>query len=228
MADKLDIIFEDKNLLVVNKPSGLVVHEGTKTKITLVDLLARHLPASPLKHERYGLLHRLDKNTSGVLLVAKTKSTFNYLKNLFQKRQIEKEYLALVHGKLTPKKGIIRIPLARGLVQKTKFEPTETGKLAETKYEVIKYIGNYTYLKAYPKTGRTHQIRIHLASIGYPIVGDKVYGKKDVFDFQFLHAHRISFENSNGKEREFVAPLSVELRKILNQKSRIRNQGKAE
>jgi len=219
MINKLDIIFEDKNLLVVNKPSGLVVHEGVKTAETLVDLIAKHLPKSKLSNERYGLLHRLDKDTSGVLLVAKTKQSFDYLKNLFQTRKIEKEYLALVHGKITPRQGIINIPLARGLVEKTTFEPAATGKPAETKYRVIEYKNDFTYLKAYPKTGRTHQIRIHLASIGHPIVGDKIYGKKDGFDYQFLHAHRIVFTDSVGKKREFIAPLPVELRNILNQES---------
>ena len=219
-ADKLDIIFEDKNILVINKPSGLVVHEGIKTAKTLTDLIAKHFPGSPLKGKRYGLLHRLDKETSGVLLVAKNQASFDHLKNLFKTRRIKKEYLALVHGKVTPRRGIIKIPLARGLVKKTTFEPAEAGKPAETKYEVIKYKPGFTYLRVYPQTGRTHQIRIHLASIGHPIVGDKTYGKRDdTFDFQFLHAYQISFIDSAGKKREFVAPLPSKLKKILNHES---------
>lgn len=216
MINKLNIIFEDKNLLVIDKPAGLTVHEGTKTKSTLVDLIAEHNPKSPLKDERYGLVHRLDKETSGVILVAKTIPNFEYLKQLFKDRKIAKEYLALVHGKITPKQGVIKIPLARGLVNKTKFEPSATGRIAETKYEVIEYKSGYTYLRAYPKTGRTHQIRIHFASLSYPVVGDKAYGKNDGFNNMFLHAHKVSFIDENGKQRQFVASLSKSLTIILD------------
>lgn len=217
MENKLNIIFEDRDLLVINKPAGLTVHEGTKTKTTLVDLIAEHNPKSKLKDERHGLLHRLDKETSGVILVAKTKSTFDYLKSLFKDRKINKEYLALVHGKITPRKGIIKIPLARGITQKTKFEPSEIGKSAETKYEVIEYKAGYTYLKAYPKTGRTHQIRIHFSSLGHPVAGDKVYGKDDDVNNMFLHSHQISFIDANGKQQEFMAPLPKSLNAILDE-----------
>lgn len=217
--NRLSIIFEDRDLLVVNKPAGLVVHEGSgQSGPTLVDLLVQHLPGSPLQQDRYGLLHRLDKGTSGLLLVAKTRLCFDYLKDLFKRRKVTKEYLVLVEGKISPRKGIIKVPLARDVARRTQFSPKASGKIAETAYEVIKYIGSLTYLKAIPKTGRTHQIRVHFAGLGHPIVGDKVYGRKrGTLDRQFLHAHKLSFVGPTGPKREFIAPLPEELNRYLNE-----------
>ncbi len=211
------IIFEDTNLLVLDKPAGLVVHEGAgHTGPTLVDWIKKHLPRSPLAQERFGLLHRLDKDTSGLLLVAKTKSTFEYLKQLFKKHEITKEYLVLVHGKLSPEKGSIQIPLSRHISKRTRFEPASGGRLAETIYQVKKYYSHYTYLSAYPKTGRTHQLRVHFSSLGFPVVGDKTYGKPDSAPRQFLHAHQISFTDKDGKIRKFTSPLAQDLDKFLH------------
>ena len=210
------IIFEDADLLVLDKPAGLVVHEGIgQTQTTLVDWLKHHLPHSPLAEERFGLLHRLDKETSGLLLVAKTKPTFDYLKQLFKQRQVTKEYLVLVHGRLAPEKGLIRIPLSRHIARRTKFEPAAGGRLAETAYQVKHYYPRYTYLSAYPKTGRTHQLRVHFSSLGHPIAGDKVYGKPDPAPRQFLHAHQISFTDRKGKLRKFASPLAANLNNFL-------------
>ena len=212
------IIFEDADLLVLDKPAGLVVHDGHgQTKATLVDWLTNYLPKSPLKSERYGLLHRLDQDTSGVILVAKTETAFEYYKKLFAKHQLKKTYLTLVHGRVTPDRGLIQIPLARHLVQRTKFEPASTGRVAETEYQVEHHYRGFTYLKAWPVTGRTHQIRVHFSSIGYPIVGDKVYGKADKLDRQFLHAHQIEFIGLNGEKLKFVSPLPQDLKKYLNE-----------
>ncbi len=210
------IIFEDADLLVLDKPAGLVVHEGAGHHgTTLVDWLKKHLPRSPLAKERFGLLHRLDKDTSGLLLVAKTKPTFEYLKQLFKKHEITKEYLVLVHGRLSPEKGSIQIPLSRHLIHRTKFEPAMGGRLAETIYQVKHYYPRYTYLFAYPKTGRTHQLRVHFGSLGYPVAGDKVYGKTDSAPRQFLHAHQISFTDWKGKLRKFISPLPADLNNFI-------------
>lgn len=216
---KLNVIFEDKDLLVINKPAGLVVHEGNGTVgETLVDMLRQYLPPSSARLERYGLLHRLDRETSGLLLVAKTTEFFQYLKNLFRQRRITKEYLALVHGRLSPHRGIIRIPLGRDVVTRVKFSPTRLGKVAETTYEVISYLKGFTYLRVMPKTGRAHQIRVHLAGLGHPIVGDRTYGRKSdtLIGRQFLHAHRIRFTDPRGRKREFVAPLPDDLKRFLD------------
>ena len=212
------VIFEDTDLLVLNKPAGLVVHEGAgHTGATVVDWLKQYLPKSPLATERYGLLHRLDKDTSGLLLVAKTLVAFKHLKKLFHDHQIDKHYLALVHGRLTPERGMINIPLARNLVKRTQFEPTATGRKAETEYQVKQYYSQSTYLLALPKTGRTHQIRVHFKSIGHPIVGDKVYGRNDALSRQFLHAFKLSFVDWLGKPRTFESPLSIDLTNYLHE-----------
>lgn len=212
------VIFEDANLLVLDKPAGLVVHEGHgQTGTTLVDWLAQYLPKSPLKSERYGLLHRLDQDTSGVILVAKTLSAFEYYKKLFAKHQIKKTYLVLVHGRVSPDRGLIQIPLARHLVKRTKFEPAQTGRMAETEYQVERHYRDFTYLSAWPTTGRTHQLRVHFSSIGYPIVGDKVYGKKDNLGRQFLHAHQIEGVGLDGKKFKFTSPLAHDLKTYLNE-----------
>lgn len=214
---ELKIIHEDSDLLVVDKPSGLVVHEGSGTKKdTLVDLLAKHLPNSTLKDERYGLVHRLDKETSGIILVAKNLQTFDYLQSLFKSRDINKTYLALVDGKLNPNMGVIDIPLKRDMVDKTKFIATKFGRLAKTQYEVIEYIGGRTYLHVMPLTGRTHQIRVHLASIGHPVVGDKKYNTTDASIRLFLHSHKISFLDMHGEKREFVSELPNDLKLYLD------------
>lgn len=215
----LNIIHEDNDLLVVDKATGMVVHEGSGTTgPTVVDLLAKHMPDSKLKEDRYGLVHRLDKDTSGILLVAKNKTTFDYLQGLFKVREINKTYLALVDGKLTPKTGVIDIPLKRDMVDKTKFIATKFGKSAKTKYEVIDYINGQTYLYAIPLTGRTHQIRVHLASIGFPVVGDKKYNPADSSIRLFLHSHKISFKDMHGKKREFVSELPNDLKLYLDEK----------
>ncbi|MFA5010277.1 MAG: RluA family pseudouridine synthase [Patescibacteria group bacterium] len=216
-----EIIFEDSDLLVLDKPAGLIVHEGHgQTDATLVDWLKTRYPKSPLSEERYGLLHRLDKDTSGLILVAKTLAAFKYYKKLFKQRAITKQYLALVHGRLTPTRGLIQIPLARGLVNRTRFEPATSGRSAETEYNVETYYPQFTYLSVWPKTGRTHQIRVHFASLGHPIVGDKVYGKPDAFTRQFLHAHRLDFIDQKGKNCKFISPLPADLDQFLRNLSR--------
>lgn len=212
------IIFEDDNLLVLDKPAGLVVHEGVAvTEETLVDFVAQHLKSSPLKSDRWGLLHRLDKDTSGVILVAKTKLAFDFLKKTFQDRAVSKEYLVLLKGKITPKEGVIRIPLGRSATNRTSFAPKASGRIAETQYQTVENLGNLTYIKAYPKTGRTHQIRVHFAGIGHPVVGDTVYGKPEPgLSRHFLHAHQISFTDWVGEPRAYTSPLPDDLKDFLN------------
>lgn len=218
---KPKVVYENTDLLVLDKPAGLVVHEGHgNTGPTVTDWLKHYFPKSPLAHERFGLLHRLDKDTSGLLLVAKTKTAFVYYKQLFRSHQITKEYLVLVHGRLTPSRGVIQIPIARGLVKRTQFEPAHSGRPAETKYQVDHQYQGSTLLKAWPKTGRTHQLRVHFSSIGHPIVGDKVYGKADELVRQFLHAHQLDFVDSHGKPRRFISPLPNDLKTYLDSQSR--------
>ena len=216
------ILTETDHWLAVDKPAGLVVHAATThTGDTLVDwLIKRERTARSLPHA--GLVHRLDKDTSGVLLVAKTPEMFAYFKSLFKGRKISKEYLALVVGRLSPRRGIIRIPITRDPIRRTQFGPAYSGKLSETKNEVISYYPAATYLRVWPTTGRTHQIRVHLAGLGHPIVGDTVYGTPHTRSHvqptgrHFLHAHQLTFTTPDGQSRTVIAPLPPDLKRQLD------------
>jgi len=216
---EIPVIYEDKNFIAVNKPSGLLVHgvlAGGKSQManreaTLADWLRKHYPETSSVgdlpagrqaiHMRPGLVHRLDKETSGVLIVARNQSSFEYLKSLFQKREIQKTYLALVRGTPKNKTGVINSPIGIGEgTLKRSVHAERMKKEAHTEYEVVKEYndddndndspllrrghgdrhghGACALLRVFPKTGRTHQIRVHLASIGHPIVGDRLYGGK--------------------------------------------------
>ena len=229
----IQIIYEDKNFVAVNKPAGLLVHRvQSKTKeATLVDWLLEHYPQIKSVGDdcqiRPGIVHRLDKGTSGVLLVAKNQEYFDYLKKLFQRHEIEKIYLALVWGKVVPKEGIVDKPigLKPGSVKRTVFiNKAKMVKSAITKYKVKEYLlaskaglPNYSLLEVAPKTGRTHQIRIHLASIGHPVVGDPLYGGKRASDLGrlFLHAYSLEFTPEQGKKIKLVADLPSDLTDYL-------------
>ncbi|TSC96200.1 MAG: 23S rRNA pseudouridine synthase [Parcubacteria group bacterium Athens1014_10] len=218
---KLEIIFEDKNFLIINKPAGLIVHpSAAHRKETLVNILLNYFPEIKNVGEdefRPGIVHRLDKEASGLLAIAKTQKAFEYLKKQFQDRQIEKEYLVLVHGRIKEKKGKIELPIGR--LPKKGFKMStgyfSKAKPALTEYELIKYINDYSFLKVKTKTGRTHQIRVHLKALGYPVVGDKIYkpkkSKKVKLDRIFLHCHKLGFHDLENKKQNFEIGLPDEL-----------------
>jgi 23S rRNA pseudouridine1911/1915/1917 synthase len=224
---KLEIIYEDNNFLVINKPAGLLV-QPTKfqKKETLIDLLLKNYPEikNVGQKERPGIVHRLDKDVSGLMVIAKNQKAFNHLIQQFKENKIKKEYIALVFGSLQKEKGLIDLPIGRTkkgkLVaikykKKIKFE-----KPALTEYEVIKKYQEFTLLKVKPLTGRTHQIRLHLKSINHPIVGDKKYSFKNLkskvnLDRIFLHANYLGFLDLEGKYLEFKIDLPTELIKFL-------------
>jgi len=211
------IIFEDTELLVLDKPAGLTVHGGVKTGHTLTDFLSTHLPHSLLADQNYGLLHRLDRDTSGLILVAKTPESFAYYRSLFKRREIHKEYLVLLCGRLEPATGSIQLPLGRSSHRRTQFAVVHNGRPSETNYEVIEHLAKFTYLKAFPATGRTHQIRVHFASLGFPVAGDRTYGSSESgLSRQFLHAHRLNFVNMEGKSVSFVSELPTDLKNYLH------------
>lgn len=208
------VVYEDENFIAVNKPAGLLVHSTAVSKEpTLVDWVLKKYPeiknVGDNPEIRPGIVHRLDKDTSGVILIARNQRYFEYLKNLFQTRQIKKNYSALTWGKVEPKTGIIEKPIAikSGTVKRTVWmKKSKDAKEAVTEYRVLKYFKRdnlfFSFLRVMPKTGRTHQIRIHLASIGHPIVGDSLYGKKDNpfgLKRQFLHAESLEFSASEGR-----------------------------
>lgn len=223
-AIPLDIVYEDGDLLVIDKPAGMVVHPapGHATG-TLVNAVLHHCPdlQGVGGVQRPGIVHRLDKDTSGLLLVAKNDRSHRHLQAQFKARTIEKTYLALVMGHLAPAQGRIDAPIGRHphFRQRMAVLPVG-GREAVTDYEVAGVYGGATLVAAHPRTGRTHQIRVHLASLGYPIVGDLVYGpRRDRFGLErhFLHAHRLRFRRPSDEALlDFSSPLPPDLQAVLD------------
>jgi len=207
----IPIVYENKDLLAVNKPAGILVHPIKNEKNTLID-----------QFPNTKLVHRLDRDTSGLLLLAKNKNTYNWLKNQFKNRKVIKKYLALVQGNPKQKAGIITKSISRskkrGRIQTT--APIGKKRTAVTRYKVLKNYKKYSLLEVSPKTGRTHQIRVHLASIGHPVVGDEKYKFKrqtcpPELDRQFLHASYLKFKTPKGKTIKLESKLPEKLAKIL-------------
>ena len=228
------VVFEDNFLLVLDKPAGLVVNRiQTVKRPTLQDWLEKKLKIDWKSKilsdfdQRAGIVHRLDKETSGLLVVAKTRAAFDNLQSQFKERKVKKTYSALVHGLVKPKEGIIEAPISRNPFNRKKFGVFLGGRSAQTKYRVKKnYVlgaKSYTLLLLFPITGRTHQIRVHLKYLGYPIVGDEKYGGRKTArqdriwcPRQFLHATELIFIHpKTGKRIDFSSPLPVELKKAL-------------
>src|SRR5260221_6545238 len=212
--DTPEVIFQDDYILALNKPSGMDV-EMLQTFVK--DNFKFDISNS--RELRNGLVHRLDKPTSGVILFAKTAQVFSDLQKQFADRQIEKVYVALVHGSLAEKEGIIRETVGRLPWKRTKFGVLESGRPAETHYKIIKNFNDYTHLELYPKTGRTHQLRVHLKHIGHSIVSDPLYaGRKTLradiktWPRLWLHAKSIEFAHPVTKKKiKIEAPLPSDL-----------------
>lgn len=218
----LAVLYEDPDLVAIDKPAGMVVHAGAGVRSgTLVNaLLHRFGSLSRAAGEwRPGIVHRLDRYTSGVLLVAKNDAAHQRLAEQFASRQVEKTYLALVHGNLKTDRGRIEKPIARDPKQRIRMTTRlARGRAAWSEYRVLRRLQGFTLLEVRIGTGRTHQIRVHLASIGHPVVGDRLYGAPAKIAGQptlpryFLHAHRIQFaQPSTGEPVAVESPLSPEL-----------------
>jgi 23S rRNA pseudouridine1911/1915/1917 synthase len=225
MSDlQLSVIFESPDFVVLNKPSGVLVHHIQRKLRSDRDPVAPETTVTDWVLERYpevmdvgddpilrpGIVHRIDRDTSGVLVVARTQAFFVHLKSLFMTHQVKKEYWAIVFGELEEKKGIIDSPI--GIKQGTVKRTIHGGRMikeAVTEYTVAAVSQNFSWLKVFPKTGRTHQIRVHLASIGHPIVGDPLYCSKSQKQFSvdrlLLHAFAIEFILPNGNRVRFEA-----------------------
>ncbi len=204
----LSIIHEDEEIVVVDKPAGMVVHPGAGTDGgTLVEglLATRRLPVED-DPSRPGIVHRLDKETSGVIVVAKTARALTSLKAQFASRGVTKLYLALVEGEIEEEEGLIDAPVGRDPVHPRVMTVTPRGRVAKTAFRVLQRLPAGTLLLLRPRTGRTHQLRVHLRYIGHPIVGDPLYGKEG--EHMFLHAWRIGFTHPGSGERvRFEAPI---------------------
>ncbi len=222
------IIYEDKDLIAVEKSAGITVY-SENSENSLIETLIKEFPYLKEVGEppRYGVVHRLDKETSGVLLIAKNNESLKFLQKRFKDRKVIKEYVALVAGNLPANEGVVKTLLGRsrknGKKQKaySPYEPGAEGKReAVTEYRVLKRFKGCTLLKVYPKTGRKHQIRCHFAHISHPIIGDKIYGFKSQLAFkdlkrQFLHASCLKIALPNGEEKEFRSELPNDLKKTL-------------
>ena len=235
---EIQIIYKDENIVAVNKPAGILVHKtaaafGKNTRKegeTVADWAIRRFPeiksvgdihtSGGSFIERSGIVHRLDRETSGVIIIARNQGSFLDLKRQFQNHEVRKTYLALVYGDVT-KKGVIDKPigLKPGTIKRSvTAKKMKMIKRAVTEYAPEKHFGIATLLNVWPKTGRTHQIRVHLSSIGHPIVGDILYGsKKQVIEArrQFLHAESIEFTTLSGKRMKIEAELPEDLKSIL-------------
>ncbi len=216
----LDVIFEDADLLAVNKPPRMTVHPAPAHNAgTLVNAILAHCDdLSGIGGVlRPGIVHRLDRDTSGIILVAKNDAAHNALARQLKDRTIEKTYLALVEGTPKPAEGAIDAPIARDPARRQRMAVMSGGRDSVTGYRLIERFNGTSLLEARPKTGRTHQIRVHFAAIGHPIVGDRVYGKRSpLVDRQFLHALRIAFDHPRTGERMTLeAPLAADLEGAL-------------
>lgn len=222
----LKIIYEDSDCIVIDKPAGMVVHPALgHFSGTVVNAILAHLKKDPTVSIRPGIVHRLDKDTSGLMVVAKNEFAEKSLRDQFKIRVVKKTYLALVRGILTKKEGVIDKPIGRNPKNRQKFGIVANGKEAQTNYEVLDEIGKYSLVEAKPLTGRTHQIRVHLSSLGHPLIGDRVYGTKLIhdkigvdLDRQFLHASQLEFRQpSTNKVLSFNSKLPFDLENFLNQ-----------
>ena len=228
----LDIRYEDDDLILINKSASMVVHPSAgHEKRTLVNAVLGHCPniKGVGGEKRPGIVHRLDKDTSGLILVAKSDQALRYLQDQFRKREVIKVYQALVDGRFSQKHALIDAPIGRDISDRKRMAVIPPGSAANsrparTMVNVINYYvgygGEFTLIECLPKTGRTHQIRVHLAFSGFPIVGDKMYGlrrQRLELDRHFLHATKLTFKRpSDGVEITETAPLPLELQEILS------------
>lgn len=219
----LDIVYEDGDLLVVNKPKGMVVHPAAANyEGTLVNALLAHCGSSLSGIGgvmRPGILHRIDKNTSGLLMVAKNDSSHKFLAEQIKEHSFIREYEAVVYGNLKNDSGTVDAPIGRHPIKRKQMAVTDkNSKDAVTHYEVIDRYNGFTHIRCLLETGRTHQIRVHMAHIGHPVAGDEVYGPRKVIkelSGQCLHAKKIGFVHPNGNHMEFESELPEYFKRFL-------------
>ncbi|MFA6410107.1 MAG: RluA family pseudouridine synthase [Candidatus Buchananbacteria bacterium] len=243
LAPKIEpsVIFENSDFMVLDKPAGLLVHPTERNETdTLVDWLLKKIPGIEKVGEqkyRAGIIHRLDKDVSGIMIVAKNNQAFEHLKDQFKKRKVQKQYIALVYGPVEQSEGEIDLPIGRNKEGQFVAHPKkgtdklqDQDKLAKTQYKVLEYLKDYTLLEVKILTGRTHQIRAHLFAINHPILGDSIYKPKNKFlhflrkkikvvdpGRIFLHSQKIGFSDLLGQWLEFNSPLPKILQSYLDE-----------
>lgn len=225
----LDVVYEDDDILIINKPQGMVVHPAAGHRGgTLVNaLLARGTTLSFVAgDDRPGIVHRLDKDTSGLMVVAKNDRAHLSLAAQIRVREAYREYALIVHGRVRADRACIKAPIGRHPVHRQRMAVVPDGRPAETEFFVLERFQDFTFMKAVLKTGRTHQIRVHMSYLGHPVVGDKLYGPKRYqwnLKGQLLHARKLAFEHpTTGEWVSFEAPLPEHMEKVLRD---LRNQG---
>lgn len=222
----IEIIAQHQDFLIINKPAGLVVHppQQTFTDTALTDWLVHYFPHTKNvgQPERPGIVHRLDRNTSGIMIIALTQDAYQTFTSMFKKREIQKTYIALVVGH-PQKSGTITYPIARHPIQKnimhyfTNMSENSSARDAQTDYQVLHYFDSYSLVQAKPKTGRTHQIRVHFKAIGHPLLGDTVYGTASKkFPYHALHAQKLEFFY-NGASYQFSCDIDSKLQKLIDE-----------
>ncbi len=220
---KYKLLEETKDYLIVEKPAGALTHTDGKVP-GLADAIVKDFPEIKKVGEEYrwGIVHRLDKSASGLLVIARTKKFFEYIKERFAERKINKIYLALVYGEIPKDEDVLQFAISRGSEGRMAARPKDDeGREATTRIKILKRYKNYTYLEARIETGRTHQIRTHLLAYGYGIVGDKIYKprrqkiKNPGVERLFLHSHILGFENMEGEYVEYKSNLPKELKDVL-------------
>ncbi|HJH33752.1 MAG TPA: RluA family pseudouridine synthase [Ligilactobacillus aviarius] len=226
----LDIVYEDDDMIVVNKPQGMVVHPAPgHPDHTLVNALLYHSPLSTINGTfRPGIVHRIDKDTSGLLMVAKNDLAHQSLAEQLRNKTNKREYLALVYGQIKEDEGTIDAPLGRNPQDRKKQAVVKSGRHAVTHFKVVKRYDNFTLVKCILETGRTHQIRVHMKYIGHPLVGDPLYGPRKVIgkNGQFLHAALLGFKHPRtGEEMVFEAPLPENFQKMLDKLDKQQHKG---
>ena len=219
----LDIFYEDEDVVVVNKPAGMVVHPGAGNfQGTLVNSLLFHCRTlSSVNPQRPGIVHRLDKDTSGLIVVAKNNFSHHHLAHQFARHCVLRQYVALVKGRVELNEDVIELPIGRHPRQREKMSVSFISKhrYAKTQYRVLKRSKNFTLLELMPFTGRTHQLRVHLSFIGHPILGDRKYGRDTEFSRLALHAYRIGFIHPRtNKFIEFKTAIPKEFLEAISQK----------
>lgn len=219
----LDIVYEDEDIAIINKPRGMVVHPGAGHQTgTLVHALLYHIKdlSSINGTKRPGIVHRLDKDTTGLMVIAKNDAAHVCLSNQLMERSLDRIYVALVHGKVKPESGVIEAPIGRNPEKRKEMAIVSNGKYAKTYFQVLERFHHFTFLECQLETGRTHQIRVHMKYIQHPIVGDEIYGRKSIINLtgQALHAKTLRLVHPKTKEKmSFTQDIPTDFEEILQQ-----------